>query len=238
MSLLLAKGATIEIVSKTKDGQLHLHTAAAGRHFEAIEPLLDRGAIVHAWARSENGQLALHGAAAGGYLEAIRLLFDREADVNGWAGTKNGQTALHPAAAGGHLEAIGFLVDRLMSRDGQATRTAIPPYTQRQQADISELYDVFWKREPMSMDGRAPKWPDSVARGDSARTPRGSEASPGPGSHSLCSKHITPISIPCSRAVSSEVSVQCVKYRRPRQHRDSVSRNLPSPRFESVGTGN
>jgi ankyrin repeat protein len=87
---LIAAGADVNARTTNSQNNLPLHAAAAGKHREIVDLLLDNGADVDA--RQEGGWVALHEAAQDGDVEMIGALLAHGADVN--ARNDAGQTPL------------------------------------------------------------------------------------------------------------------------------------------------
>jgi uncharacterized protein len=105
-ALLLRAGAEVNAVAQHVMRVTPLNSAAAVRHREVAEVLLDHGADLEA---CEHGFTPLHSAAHNGDLALVEMLLARGADAA--RRTADGRTALDLALEAGHAE----VVERLRS---------------------------------------------------------------------------------------------------------------------------
>jgi ankyrin repeat protein len=108
VTLLLGRGAEVNVVSRNDMAVRPLHSAAAGRHLAVAQVLLAHGADVHA--KSHGGWTALHSAADHGQIEFIRTLLEHGArpDVR----NDEGLSPLDLARRGAHSEVADLLARR------------------------------------------------------------------------------------------------------------------------------
>ena len=108
VTLLLGRGADVNVVSRNDMAVRPLHSAAAGRHLAVAQVLLAHGADVHA--KSHGGWTALHSAADHGQIEFIRLLIEHGARPDGR--NEDGLSPLDLARRGAHSEVADLLARR------------------------------------------------------------------------------------------------------------------------------
>jgi RNA polymerase sigma factor (sigma-70 family) len=113
VELLIARGASLNAVSKHQMGVTPLHAALFGRRVETARILIEAGADVQArrggagWPRA--GWTALHYCAAFGFVDLVQRLIDRGADLN--ARDDEGSTPLAVAVADGQPDTAKLLRD-------------------------------------------------------------------------------------------------------------------------------
>ncbi len=108
VQVLLARGAEVDAVDKSRFANTPLDAAVAANHVEVVKVLLQNHASVNV--RSAGGFTPLHKAALSGNLEIAKLLLDRGADST--AGNDEGKSPLQCAAEKGHEEVWALLRDR------------------------------------------------------------------------------------------------------------------------------
>ena len=108
VQVLLARGAEVDTVDKSRFANAPLDAAVAANHIEVVKVLLQNHASVNV--RSTGGFTPLHKAALNGNLEIAKLLLDHGADST--AGNDEGKSPLQCAAEKGHEEVWALLRDR------------------------------------------------------------------------------------------------------------------------------
>jgi ankyrin repeat protein len=108
VQVLVARGAEVDAVDKSRFANTPLDAAVAANHLEVVKVLLQNHASANV--RSAGGFTPLHKAAMNGSLEITKLLLDQGADVT--ARDDAGKTPLQYAAEKGHEEVWALLRER------------------------------------------------------------------------------------------------------------------------------
>ena len=107
-SMLIKKGAAVNIPRKNKGDRTALMEATRGKYKQIVSLLLDNGANVNA--KDAHGQTALIWASCEGYIDIVSILLDNGADVN--TKDNNNQTPLIMASKQGHTKVVEILLKR------------------------------------------------------------------------------------------------------------------------------
>ena len=108
VQVLLARGAEVDTVDRSRFANTALDAAVAGNHVEVVTVLVNAHASPNV--RSAGGYTPLHKAAMNGNREITRLLLDHGADV--MAKDDEGKTALDGAVEKGHPDIANLLRER------------------------------------------------------------------------------------------------------------------------------
>lgn len=102
-SLLLNKGADVNIPAVKFGGRTALQAAVLSGDMDVVDSLLDAGADVNSAASYTNGSTPLQAAVERGDLNLMKPLIKPVACINGAASPVNGRTCLQPAAERGDM---------------------------------------------------------------------------------------------------------------------------------------